>query len=137
MEKWDASDEAKQLTKALSDFIETNTFDKSAERGVFQYFYLVIGWFFKIAALLQPVGMLRHIFFDPFEFTFLLMGIFLAIISYGVGWVFVWLSKTLVPDEDKIAKRKVLEQEIERRREYENNKADAAFRKEHTINEFY
>jgi len=137
MKKWDASDESKQLTKALSDFIETNTFDKAGERGVFQYFWLVIGWFFKIAALLQPVGMLRHIFFDPFEFTFLLMGIFLTIVSYGVGWFFLLFSETLVPDQDTIAKRKALEQEIENQREFEKNNADAAFRKEHTINEFY
>ena len=137
MKKWDVSDASKQLNEALSDFVESNTFDKLGVRGVLHYFWLTIGWFFKIIALLNLIGMLRYIFFDPFEFTFLLTSVGIAILTYGVGWVFIGLSVTFVPDEDKIAMRRDLEQEFERRRDYEKNKADNTFRKEHTTNEFY
>lgn len=136
MKDWDDSEKAKQLLEALSSFIKTNTFQKPGIRGVLDYFWLVLGWYFKVCAFLFVLGIFRSILFDPFDFFLVVTMLFATVASYIFGLFFIHLSEPLVPDEDKIAKRKVLEQEIERQREHEKMRAEESFRRVNSVSEF-
>lgn len=136
MKDWDDSDKAKQSVEALDSFIMSNSFEKPGIRGVLDYFWLVLGWYFKVCAFFGVLGMLRGILFDPFDLFTVLAVLVVTFASYIAGWFFIGLSERLVPDEDKIAKRKVLEQEIERQRENEKMRAEESFRRVNSVNEF-
>jgi len=99
---WETSDEALELEQKIAKFQENNSFEKLGERNILHHFSLLIGWFFMILA---PLPALRQIF-DPISssdyLSDLVLCIVYAFLAFCLGKFFHWLSRPLVPDDEKI-----------------------------------
>lgn len=133
---WEISEEALELDKKIAKFQENNSFEKLGERNILHQFSLLIGWFFMILA---PLPALRQIF-DPLSsesyLSDLVLWVVYAFLVFCLGKFFHWLSKPLVPDDEKIDLLNSLKKCRSDRQIEELSRAKQKFNSMHSVDQF-
>ena len=139
LREWEGSHWVKSKRSVLAKFVTETPFEKEGQRTISDYFVLLLGWYFLIIGILAILGGIRSIV-DPIPENGL--GTSLLILTFGGAAIWfgkAWISYpiTLVPDEEALAKKAAMEEEIETNKQTTIATARNDFEKHFTLENFY
>ena len=142
LREWEASQWVKSKRLSLDEFDAANSFEKKGKRNFGDYCWLGLGWYFMLVGVGFVLGTLRSIFDPASSMSHIGQVLMLGTMTAVFCWMGSWLIKDFgivlpLPDEEALAQKAAMEEEIETKKQTIIANATNDFEKHFTLQNFY